>query len=264
MRAQATRTGPRGGTDFTFNVGRDRVRGVRATNWEFKNRALLFGLPFAVGFPLYALDRQNSTAALANWLGARLHMDADLLSRLLFAFAAVLLVAAAFLRTWASAYLNAGVVYAPEVKTESLVADGPYRRVRNPLYFANVLMAMSIGAMMSRVGFFVAVAAMLVFCYRLILREEAELAATQGEGYWDYSRAVPRMWPALVPRTASAGRRAKWVEGFWAEAWYWGFAAASVAFAITLKMQIFFVILAASLVLFWVTSSVPRKKPSSA
>jgi len=77
MRGQATRTGPRGGTDFTFNVGRDRVRGVRATNWEFKNRALLFGLPFAVGFPLYALDRQNSTAALANWLGARLHMDAD-------------------------------------------------------------------------------------------------------------------------------------------------------------------------------------------
>ena len=74
-----------------------------------------------------------------------------------------MLVLAALIRTWASAYLHAGVVYAPEVKTESLVADGPYRRVRNPFYFANVLIAIGMGAMMSRIGFFVAVVAMLVF-----------------------------------------------------------------------------------------------------
>jgi hypothetical protein len=35
------------------------------------------------------------------------------------------------------------------------------------------------GAMMSRLGVFVAVIAMVVFCYRLILREEAELKASQ-------------------------------------------------------------------------------------
>ncbi|HEX2715284.1 MAG TPA: isoprenylcysteine carboxylmethyltransferase family protein, partial [Candidatus Acidoferrales bacterium] len=81
-------------------------------------------------------------------------MDPDPLARLLFAFAAFLLVVAALIRTWASSYLHAGVVYAAEVKTESLVADGPYRRVRNPLYFANVLMAIGMGALMSRAGFF--------------------------------------------------------------------------------------------------------------
>jgi len=32
----------------------------------------------------------------------------------------------------------------------------------NPLYFANVLMVIAMGAMMSRLGFFVAVVAMLV------------------------------------------------------------------------------------------------------
>ena len=52
---------------------------MKATNWEFRNRALLFGLIFAVAFPLYSLDPQNSTAALANWLGPRLGMDADLI-----------------------------------------------------------------------------------------------------------------------------------------------------------------------------------------
>ena len=233
---------------------------MKATNWEFRYRALLFGLIFSFTFPLYLLDHQNSTAAFAGWLAPRLRMDADLVARLLFAFAALLLVGAALIRTWASSYLRAEVVYGAEVKTESLVADGPYRRVRNPLYFANVLMTIGMGAMMSRTGFFVAVAAMLVFCYRLILREEAELQESQGEQYKRYRKAVPRLWPSLLPRIAAAGSQARWIEGLKAESWYWGFAAAVVAFAITLSLKLFFVILGTSLVLFWVSSMVLRKK----
>jgi protein-S-isoprenylcysteine O-methyltransferase Ste14 len=236
---------------------------MKATNWEFRNRALLFGLIFSFSFPLYFVDRQNSTAALASWLGSGLPSRADLVARFLFAFAAVLLIVAALLRTWASAYLHAGVVYATEVKTTTLVADGPYRQVRNPLYFANVLMAIALGAMMSRLGLFVAVVAMLVFCYRLILREETDLQAVQGEPYEGYRKAVPRLWPAPRPRIASAGRHARWADGFKAESWYWGFAAALVAFAITLKLTLFFAISAASLILFWVSSVVLQKKSNS-
>lgn len=77
-------------------------------------------------------------ATLASWHGSTLQRDPDLVARLLFAFAALVIVAA-LVRTWASSYLCAGVVYAAQVKAESLVADGPYRQVRNPLYFANVL-----------------------------------------------------------------------------------------------------------------------------
>ena len=237
---------------------------MKATNWEFTNRALLFGLIFALSFPLYFLDHQNSTAALASWLGSRFQRDPDVVARLLFAFAAILLIVAALLRTWASSYLRAGVAYAAEVKTDSLVADGPYRLVRNPLYFANVLMVTGMGAMISRTGFLVAVVAMLVFCYRLILREEAELQAGQGEQYEDYSKAVPRLWPSLWPRIASTGHQARWTEGFKAESWYWGFAAALVAFAITLKLTLFFTILTGSLVLFWVSSVVLQKKSNPA
>jgi protein-S-isoprenylcysteine O-methyltransferase Ste14 len=248
---------------FTFIAGGDTFRSMKATNWEFTNRALLFGLIFAFSFPLYFLDHQNSTGALASWLGSRLQRDPDPVARLLFALAAVLLIVAALFRTWASSYLCAEVVYAAEVKTDSLVADGPYRMVRNPLYFANVLMVIAMGAMMSRTGFLVAGLAMLVFSYRLILREEAELQASQGEEYEGYRKAVPRLWPALWPRIASAGRQARWADGFKAESWYWGFAAALVAFAITLKLTLFFGILAASLVLFWVSSMVLQKKSNS-
>jgi protein-S-isoprenylcysteine O-methyltransferase Ste14 len=233
---------------------------MKATNWEFTNRALVFGLIFGFTFPLYAVDHENSTAVLANWLGARFQMDADRLAHFLFAGAAFLLVVAALIRTWASAYLQAEIVYAADLKSQVLVADGPYRHVRNPLYAANVLMAVGMGSMMSRTGFLVVVVAMLVFCYRLINREEAELQASQGEQYERYRRAVPRLLPSLWPRVASSGRKANWGAGFKAESWYWGFAVALMAFAITLKIQLFFVILTASIGLLWVSSLVLQKK----
>ncbi len=233
---------------------------MRATNWEFKNRALVFGLVFGLAFSAYAIDPQNSAAALANWFEATVGINANLVARLLFALATVLLVAAALIRTWASSYLQASVVYAAEVKTASLVADGPYRHTRNPLYFANVLLAIGMGAIMSRTGFFVAVAAMLAFCYRLILREESELEATQGEQYNRYRDAVPRLWPSLRPQTASAGRQANRTAGFKAEFWCWGFAIGAAAFAITLNITAFLVIVAASVVLLWLSTLVIQKR----
>jgi protein-S-isoprenylcysteine O-methyltransferase Ste14 len=249
--------------DFTLTTGGHTLLSMKATTWEFTNRALVFGLIFAVSFPLYSFDHQNSTAGLANWLGPRLRTDADLIACVLFAFAALLLTTAALIRTWASSYLHAGVVYAAQVKTESLVADGPYRRVRNPLYFANVLMAIDMGALMSRTGSMVAILAMLVFCYRLIFREEAELQGSQGERYEAYRKAVPRFWLSVWPRIAAAGRQANWTAGLKAESWYWGFAAAVVAFALTLKLKLFFVILGVSIVLFWASSQILQKKPNS-
>ncbi len=237
---------------------------MRATNWEFKNRAMVFGLIFGISFSAYFVDQQNAVAALANWLGATRGVDSNLIARSLFVLAACLVVVAALVRTWASSYLNAKVVYASEVKTASLVADGPYRHVRNPLYFANVLLAIGMGAMMSRIGFFVAIAAMLVFCYRLIFREESDLLASQGEQYWRYKKAVPRFWPALQPRTAAAGREGSWVEGFRAEFWCWGFAIAVAAFAITLNTAAFFVILGASVAVLWLSTLLIEKKTRGA
>ncbi|MCU1283904.1 MAG: isoprenylcysteine carboxyl methyltransferase family protein [Acidobacteriales bacterium] len=164
---------------------------MRASNWEFSNRALFFGMVFAISFPLYAIDHENSAAVMSHFLGTRLVVNEDLIARTLFAFGAALVALAALIRTWASAFLHANVVYASEVKTAALVADGPYRRVRNPLYLANILMTLGLAPMMSRLGFVVAITAMIVFCYRLILREEDELHQTQGEGYDNFARPSP-------------------------------------------------------------------------
>jgi protein-S-isoprenylcysteine O-methyltransferase Ste14 len=236
---------------------------MKATNWEFTNRALVFGLIFAFTFSCYLFDPKNSTALFANWIESKYGFSADRIAQLVFALAALLLAAAALLRTWASAYLQADVVYAAEVKTQSLVADGPYRRVRNPLYLANVLMAVALGSMMSRTGLLLAVVLMTVSCYRLIMREEAELLAAKGEQYERYLKAVPRLLPSLGPRVPSAGRKPNWAAGFKVELWYWGFVVALLAFAMTLKFVFFIVILVASICLLWISTSAFMKKTNA-
>ncbi len=212
-----------------------------ATSWEFKNRAFIFGLLIACSFGLYSLDKQNITAVLANALADRFASNSDLIARLLFGVAALLLSLAAFLRTWASAYLQANIVYAKEIKTAELVADGPYRFVRNPLYFANVLLAIGIGLMMSRIGFTTVILLMIIFCYRLIFREESELQLAQPANYAAFQRAVPRLWPALTTRVNASNQRPNWLAGFKAESWYWCFPLGVAAFAITLDQKYFFI-----------------------
>jgi hypothetical protein len=103
---------------------------------------------------------------------------------------------------------------------------------------------------------------MLLFCYRLILREESALVASRTAQYELYRNAVPRLWPAFTPRTVAAGGQASWSAGFRAEFWCWGFAVAVAAFAITLNTTAFFIILAGSVLLLWLCSrAIQRKTP---
>src|SRR3954471_22644049 len=235
------------------------VLAVRATDWEFKNRAAIFGCIFGFSFFLFSLDHVNATSWLAAKLAFTTGTDEVLVERTLFSIAALLVVGAALVRTWGSGYLRSEVVYASEIKTATLVADGPYRYVRNPLYFGNVLIGLGMGAMASRLGFVVLQVLMLIFCYRLIFREEAELRAVQGEQYDAFKKAVARLCPSLTPRIPAAGGTANWTAGFKAEGWVWGFALAVALFAATLNLKVFYLVLGISLVVFFVVAIARRK-----
>ena len=64
---------------------------MKATNWEFRHRALLIGLIFSFTFPLYSFDHLNAAVAFAGWISPALRMNAGLVTRFLFALAAALL-----------------------------------------------------------------------------------------------------------------------------------------------------------------------------
>ena len=53
---------------------------------------------------------------------------------------------------------------------------------------------------------------MALFSYRLTLREESALMATQGEGYRRYLAAVPRMFSSLWPRLPAGGMEPQWAQ----------------------------------------------------
>jgi protein-S-isoprenylcysteine O-methyltransferase Ste14 len=238
---------------------------MKATDFEFRNRFWIFGLIFGMGFWLYAVDRVNVVQYLINITVGENSPHADLLARCALAFAALLMLLTALLRTWATAYLRSDVMQDNDLRAEKVVASGPYRHVRNPLYLGNILMACGMGLLASRMGFLLIVVGNLVFCLRLIGLEESNLLKQQGESYIDFCRRVPRLWPSLQPRLPDSGSKPQWKQAFMGELFMWGFFAAVAAFAVTLKPKVLWITMAVSVISYMGSSYIisARKKSDS-
>lgn len=225
--------------------------GLMASALEFRCRFWIFAAIYWAGFSAYAFDHKNAghmiAQSLADLRGAA-HSTLD--HRVVFAVAALLAVLASSIRTWATAYLKPEVMVSMGFQTSRLVADGPYRYMRNPLYLGNILFAVGMGLMASRFGFAFLVICNTVFVCRLILREEVELEAAQGNSYRAYRAMVPRFLPSLYPRVPSARRVPDYTGGFLGELFFWAFTASLVVFALTLDQRIYFWSLGAAFVVY--------------
>ena len=234
---------------------------MASSNFEFKYRFWIFGALFCLAFSSYSIDHQNTGAMLVEWIARLRGTTATTMDyHAIFAVAVLFCIAAALVRTWGTAYLDPEVMVDMQMHSSRLVADGPYRYVRNPLYFGNILLAIGFGLMASRIGFAVLVLGMVAFDYRLILREEAGIAASQGDSFRAYCAAVPRLLPALRPKLPTGGGVPNWRGGLLGEAFMWVMAAAVVAFAITLNLNVYFVVVAASFVVYAICLAIIRRR----
>jgi protein-S-isoprenylcysteine O-methyltransferase Ste14 len=220
---------------------------MKATEFEFSNRFWMIGAIFGVGFMLYAVDPVNIVQYVVDRTIGGNSSNADLMARLIFACGALLVFLTTSLRTWATAYLRADVMQDNNLRAEKVVAAGPYRHLRNPLYLANILMAMGMGLLASRSGYVFIVLGMWVFCLRLIGLEESNLQREQGESYREFCQKVPRLWPALRAQLPDSGLRPRWMQAFLGELYMWGFFLGMAVFAITLSLKIFWVIVGVSM-----------------
>src|ERR1035438_2742452 len=229
----------------------------RTTKAEFENRFWIIGGIFSIGFPLYALDHVDSAEALTRLIVGQGNMDsprADYVIRAIMPAASLAVTAAALLRSWAEAYLKSSVVHDSALHSDRLVAEGPYRYVRNPLYLGNILLAAGMGTMASRVGFFFIVIGMTLVVYRLILREEAGLTESQGSGFLRYCEAVPRLLPSLRPRVPAGGTRPNWWDGLSGESFMWGCALGIAVFTVSLRLLHFWLIMGAGFAVYFLQS----------
>ena len=231
---------------------------MRATDFEFRHRFWFIFLLFWLAFSAYWIDHRSVASVLAHWLTPG--DDPLPVIRAVFGLGAFLIGIAALLRTWAAAYLQSERVHDANLRTEGVVADGPYRHLRNPLYLGNLLLAVGMGLIASRVGFFILVVGHLIFLLRLIGREESELLATQGERYRAYFDAVPRLWPSLRPRVPAGGLQPRWPQAFLGEVFLWLLFAGTTWFAVTLNGRSIPIVATGGVVIYLVMLAVLKRR----
>jgi protein-S-isoprenylcysteine O-methyltransferase Ste14 len=201
---------------------------MKASAVEFRLRFLIHLAVIVLGFTapwnyLLHVDRARSVwlpAAVAlertGWLSLTAAANALLVAGILFA------LAGAWLRTWGAAYLGPAVVQDGAMQGGGVVADGPYRYVRTPLYLGTWLHLFALGLLMPASGAVFAVVLVGVEQLRLIGGEEAFLARTLGPAYTAYTARVPRLWPALRAGVEGAGARPTWGMAVLGEIYMWG------------------------------------------
>jgi len=189
------------------------------------------------------LDGAGPDAHVWGWLAALISKNG--LMDITSAFDALLVLgilcagAGAVLRTWGSAYLGAEAMRDVEMRGDGVMADGPYRHLRNPLYVGSWINALALALLMPPSGAVFTLALLAGFQGRLILGEEAFLSAKLGEAYTNYCAEVPRLVPTLRKPTsekrdpstssgqvaghpAASGARPRWGQAALAEIFLWG------------------------------------------
>jgi protein-S-isoprenylcysteine O-methyltransferase Ste14 len=120
-------------------------------------------------------------------------------------------------RTWATAYLDATVVYDNRMHADQVVADGPFRYVRNPLYLGTLFHVLALSILMSPSGAIFVIVAVQLFHVVLVAGEEQLMLAQRGEHYAKYLKVVPRWIPSLRAKLPSSGARPRWGQAILGE-----------------------------------------------
>jgi protein-S-isoprenylcysteine O-methyltransferase Ste14 len=200
---------------------------MKATPLEFRFRFLILAAIYFLGFVApwdqwLHLDSIRTWQLIASWptragwLSFNTATVVVLLIGILFAFAG------AALRTWGTAYLSPAVVQDSAMHGEGVVAAGPYRHLRNPLYLGTLLHTFALALLMPPSGAIFCIVAVFLFQLRLIASEESFLTAKLGEPYQAYRAKVPRHVPAITPRVPASTLQPKWPTAFLGEIYMWG------------------------------------------
>jgi protein-S-isoprenylcysteine O-methyltransferase Ste14 len=196
---------------------------VGASAIEFRLRMAINTVVIVLGFwsPWIEQCGVGSRVSLLEWLALELSRTG--LLRFTGATAVVIFIGAliaglgAALRVWGAAYLGPATVISLEMKAGGVMADGPYRYVRNPLYLGLWCMVAAMALIMPPTGALFTMALLTIFLIRLILGEEAFLSATLGEPFRAYLQSVPRIIPRLRSTVAHGTTKAYWMRAVLAE-----------------------------------------------
>ena len=189
---------------------------MAATKIEFRLRMLIMTVIITLGFwaPWTGDWGAGHRIPLLEWLALQLCrtglLSFNVAAPTVIVLASLIAAVGMVLRVWGTAYLGYGTVHHGQMQAGAVVADGPYRYLRNPLYVGGWFMVAAMAFLMPPSGALFTMPLITVFFLRLILGEEAFLAGQLGEPYREYLRAVPRLFPRLHASLPSAGHKPHW------------------------------------------------------
>jgi protein-S-isoprenylcysteine O-methyltransferase Ste14 len=169
---------------------------TRVGGWLFKHRTVI---PLPIALALIVIPPSSSSVRWV-WLGS------------------VIVVVGELIRL--NAVRHIGTVSRTRTdRLGPLIASGPFRWVRNPLYIGNIALWVGL-ALIAKLPWLVApIALLLALEYHAIVRWEEQLLASRlGEPYREYLTTVPRWIPR--PPDGSAGATAPafgWSETLFSE-----------------------------------------------
>jgi protein-S-isoprenylcysteine O-methyltransferase Ste14 len=196
---------------------------MRASAIEFRLRMAINAVIIILGLwapwiEAWGIGRRIS---LVEWLALELSrsgaMSFAVATAVVIVVAALFALTSAWFRVWGTAYLGPSTVSNVNMVAGQVMADGPYRFVRNPLYIGLWCMVVAMAFLMPVTGALFAVVLISIFAVRLTLGEEAFLQAQLGDPYIAYLRAVPRFFPRLIGAPAPAGAKPHWLRAILAE-----------------------------------------------
>ncbi|HEX3969381.1 MAG TPA: methyltransferase [Edaphobacter sp.] len=200
---------------------------MKAATFEFRLRFFILAVIFLLGFVApwdrwLHLDSIRTWQLIASWptRAGWLSFNTATIAVLLLAILCAL--AGAILRTWATAYLSPSVVQDKAMHGEGVVAAGPYRYLRNPLYLGTFVHTFALALLMPPSGAIFCIIAVFLFQLRLIAGEESFLTAKLGEPYLAYRTKVPSLVPAIAPQVPASTLQPRWPTAFLGEIYMWG------------------------------------------
>ena len=238
---------------------------------EFRLRMMINAVIIILGFwapwiEWWGIGRRVSTV---EWLAIELSRSGlasfAVATAALIAISVLIAAVSTVFRVWGTAYLGPSTVNSVQMVAGKVMADGPYRFVRNPLYIGVWCMVAAMAFLMPVSGAVFAVVLITVFMIRLTLGEEAFLKSQLGEPYEAYRRAVPRFLLRLRGAPSSAGVRAHWTRAILAELTPIGILVALIVYARTyeegLAGRVILIFFGASLVVRALMPGVVRSEP---
>jgi protein-S-isoprenylcysteine O-methyltransferase Ste14 len=187
----------------------------------FRFRVFIFVLLYLLGFwapwDVRSGSRDTLWLAASTWLARTGWLSLASATLAVTLAALVCLVVGAILRVWATAYIGSGVMSGFTMHGDKVVAAGPYRYVRNPLYLGAWLLALGVSILMPPSGAAVFLVALSIFVSLLISEEERFLTLKQGDLYQQYRRSVPPLLPRRAGSRVPSSGSPHWWQALLAE-----------------------------------------------